>query len=223
MASIAEHAATDVRARGLSPLWACSAVAFLVVSLAVGVLAGPIHLGVGAVLTETTDRLRAEQRARVQHAVTALFAEADALDDAIPSALETIALLLRGAIEAEVKVGLKLNVREADLPQLLQSLPALRNPTVSALSLSGWVAVETIIDEPVVREIGPQLFHQTHGRFAVTGLADDLVPFLGEHLRQVEPDQRLILGDDHAPLPFRSIHGSKSPCGAFTGRRIESR
>jgi iron complex transport system permease protein len=57
MASIAEHAATDVRARGLSPLWACSAVAFLVVSLVIGVLAGPIHLGVGEVLESAAARL----------------------------------------------------------------------------------------------------------------------------------------------------------------------
>ncbi|HAB15385.1 MAG TPA: ATP phosphoribosyltransferase [Verrucomicrobiota bacterium] len=71
--------------------------------------------------------------------------------------IETLALLLQGAIEAESKVGLKMNVREANLPNLLQSLPALRNPTVSGLSQSGWVAVETIIDESVVREMIPQL------------------------------------------------------------------
>jgi ATP phosphoribosyltransferase len=71
--------------------------------------------------------------------------------------IETLALLLRGAIEAEAKVGLKMNIREGDLPKLLQSLPALRNPTVSSLSLAGWVAVETIIDESVVREFIPQL------------------------------------------------------------------
>jgi ATP phosphoribosyltransferase len=71
--------------------------------------------------------------------------------------IESIAMLLKGAIEAEVKVGLKLNLREKDLPNLLQSLPSLRNPTVSSLSQSGWVAVETIIDEPVVREMIPQL------------------------------------------------------------------
>ena len=71
--------------------------------------------------------------------------------------IETIALLLRGAIEAEVKVGLKLNLRRRDLEGLLARLPALRNPTISPLSLEGWVAVETIIDEAVVREIVPQL------------------------------------------------------------------
>ncbi|MEN9675112.1 MAG: hypothetical protein RIS76_1008 [Verrucomicrobiota bacterium] len=71
--------------------------------------------------------------------------------------VETLALLLRGAIEAEAKVGIKMNVRERDLPNLLQSLPALRTPTVSGLSQSGWVAVETILDEAVVREMIPQL------------------------------------------------------------------
>ena len=71
--------------------------------------------------------------------------------------VETIAMLLRGAIEAEAKVGLKMNVKAAQLDGLLQSLPALRNPTVSGLSQTGWVAVETVIDEAVVREIVPQL------------------------------------------------------------------
>jgi ATP phosphoribosyltransferase len=71
--------------------------------------------------------------------------------------IETLALLLKGALEAEAKVGLKMNIKHADLAKLLQSLPALRNPTVSNLSLAGWVAVETIIDEHVVRELIPQL------------------------------------------------------------------
>lgn len=71
--------------------------------------------------------------------------------------IETIAMLLRGAIEAEAKVGLKMNIREDDVANLLQSLPALRNPTVSNLSQSGWVAIETIIDETVVRELIPRL------------------------------------------------------------------
>ncbi len=57
MATVAEHAAPDVRARGLSPVWACSAVVFLLVSLAIGVLAGPIHLGVGEVLESAGARL----------------------------------------------------------------------------------------------------------------------------------------------------------------------
>jgi ATP phosphoribosyltransferase len=71
--------------------------------------------------------------------------------------IETLSLLLRGAMEAEAKVGLKMNIREAQLAALLDSLPALRNPTISHLSQKGWVAVETIIDESVVREIVPRL------------------------------------------------------------------
>jgi ATP phosphoribosyltransferase len=71
--------------------------------------------------------------------------------------IETLALLLHGALEAEAKVGLKMNIAERNLAKLLKSLPALRNPTVSRLSLAGWVAVETIIDEHVVRELIPQL------------------------------------------------------------------
>jgi ATP phosphoribosyltransferase len=71
--------------------------------------------------------------------------------------METLALLLRGALEAESKVGLKMNIAEKDLPHLLASLPALRRPTISSLSQPGWVAVETIIDEHVVRELIPQL------------------------------------------------------------------
>jgi ATP phosphoribosyltransferase len=71
--------------------------------------------------------------------------------------IETLAMLLEGALAAEAKVGLKMNVKKKNLPKLLQKLPALRNPTVSRLSQPGWVAVETIIDEHIVREIIPQL------------------------------------------------------------------
>ena len=71
--------------------------------------------------------------------------------------IETLALLLRGALEAEAKVGLKMNIARQHVAKLLQSLPALRNPTISNLSQDGWVAVETIIDEHVVRELIPKL------------------------------------------------------------------
>ena len=71
--------------------------------------------------------------------------------------IETLALLLHGALEAEAKVGLKMNIAERNLAKLLKTLPALRNPTVSHLSQPGWVAVETIIDEHVVRELIPQM------------------------------------------------------------------
>jgi ATP phosphoribosyltransferase len=71
--------------------------------------------------------------------------------------IETLAMLLRGALEAEAKVGLKMNIAEKNLKHLLESLPALRRPTISSLSQPGWVAVETIIDEHIVRELIPQL------------------------------------------------------------------
>lgn len=71
--------------------------------------------------------------------------------------IETLAMLLRGALDAEAKVCLKMNILEKNLANLLKSLPALRNPTVSHLSQEGWIAVETIIDEHIVREIIPQL------------------------------------------------------------------
>ncbi len=50
-----------------------------------------------------------------------------------------------------------MNVAQKSLPKLLKALPALRNPTISNLSQKGWVAVETIIDEHVVRELIPRL------------------------------------------------------------------
>jgi ATP phosphoribosyltransferase len=78
-------------------------------------------------------------------------------DDWKRQKIETLALLLKGALEAEAKVGVKMNIQQKNLEQLLQNLPALRNPTVSSLSLQGWVAVETIIDEHVVRELIPRL------------------------------------------------------------------
>jgi ATP phosphoribosyltransferase len=75
--------------------------------------------------------------------------------------IETLAMMLRGALEAEAKVGLKMNIERKNLEKLLQSLPALRNPTISQLSNENWIAVETIIDERVVRELIPQL--KTYG------------------------------------------------------------
>ncbi|AWI10695.1 ATP phosphoribosyltransferase [Ereboglobus luteus] len=71
--------------------------------------------------------------------------------------IETIALMLTAALEAGSKVGLKLNAPKAKLDELLKSLPSLRNPTISPLSSTEWVALETIIDEKVAREIIPQL------------------------------------------------------------------
>ena len=112
-------------------------------------------------ITETGSSLRANKLRIVDTLLSStprLIANRDAWSDPWKrQKLETLALLLRGALDAEVKVGLKLNIKQKNLPKLLQSLPALRNPTVSNLSQSDWMAVETVIDEPVVRELIPQL------------------------------------------------------------------
>lgn len=71
--------------------------------------------------------------------------------------LDTLTLLLKGALNARDLVGLKMNLRESNLKNLLEALPALRNPTISPLAQAGWVAVETVIEEKIVREIIPRL------------------------------------------------------------------
>src|SRR5262249_32591662 len=71
--------------------------------------------------------------------------------------MDDLILMLQGAMAAEGKVGLMMNVRKADLPAVLKILPALQNPTISSLSDQEWVAVNTIIDENTVRHIVPQL------------------------------------------------------------------
>ncbi len=71
--------------------------------------------------------------------------------------MDDLVLMLHGAMAAEGKVGLMMNVRKADLPAVLKILPALQNPTISSLSDPEWVAVNTILDENIVRHIMPQL------------------------------------------------------------------
>jgi ATP phosphoribosyltransferase len=71
--------------------------------------------------------------------------------------MDDLILMLQGAMAAEGKVGLMMNVGRADLPAVLKILPALQNPTISSLSDPEWVAVNTIIDENIVRHIVPQL------------------------------------------------------------------
>src|SRR3954466_5758919 len=71
--------------------------------------------------------------------------------------MDDLILMLQGAMAAEGKVGLMMNVRRSDLPAVLKILPALQKPTVSSLSDEAWVAVNTILDENTVRHIVPQL------------------------------------------------------------------
>jgi ATP phosphoribosyltransferase len=112
-------------------------------------------------VTETGSSLRAN-RLRIIDTVlesnTQLIANATAIQDAWKKTkLENIALLLKAAIEAQGRVGIMLNVRVADLPAVLGLLPALQRPTISPLSDTEWVAVNTIIEERTVRDLIPGL------------------------------------------------------------------
>lgn len=71
--------------------------------------------------------------------------------------IEQMVTLLRGALMAEEKVGLKMNVSKGNLEKVLSLLPALRKPTISDLYEDDWVAVETVIDEKTVREMVTKL------------------------------------------------------------------
>ncbi len=71
--------------------------------------------------------------------------------------IKVLVMMLNGAMAAEHKVGLKLNIEQKNLDKLLAGLPALRNPTIAQLSSPSWVAVETVIDESVARVLIPQL------------------------------------------------------------------
>ena len=112
-------------------------------------------------LTETGSSLRANKLRIVEtplYTNTKLIANKEAWKDPIKRRkIEDIALLLTSALEAQNKVGLKLNIERSKLDALLKDLPSLRQPTISPLTADDWVAVETILDEKVVREIIPQL------------------------------------------------------------------
>jgi len=112
-------------------------------------------------VTETGSSLRANKLKildTVMESNTVLIANRSAWQDAWKrQKLENIKLLLEGAMLAFGKVGLMLNVHKDSLAAVLKVLPALKRPTISELSESGWVAVNTILDEKLVRVIIPQL------------------------------------------------------------------
>jgi ATP phosphoribosyltransferase len=112
-------------------------------------------------VTETGSSLRAN-RLRIMETVlessTVFIMNRKAAEDAAKrEKAENVILMMQGAIAAATRVGLMLNVRQEDLAAVLAVLPALKNPTISALSDSDWVAVNTIIEEAVVRQILPKL------------------------------------------------------------------
>jgi ATP phosphoribosyltransferase len=112
-------------------------------------------------LTETGSSIRANNLRVVDTLLTStprLVANQQAW--AVPwkrEKMENIAMLLKGAIEARAKVGLKMNVPEARLAEVVAFLPAEKSPTVSRLADTGWVAVEVILEERQERELVPAL------------------------------------------------------------------
>jgi ATP phosphoribosyltransferase len=112
-------------------------------------------------ITETGSSIKANKLRVVDtllETTTVLIAnKASWADKAKRAKIEQIALMLRGALDAQHMVGLKFNLPRTALAAVTAALPALRNPTISQLSNEAWVAVETIIDARQSREIIPDL------------------------------------------------------------------
>lgn len=112
-------------------------------------------------LTETGSSLRANKLRIVEtilESTTRFIANKKAWEEPGKRAkIEQISLLLQGALAAERKVMLKMNIPSGSRDEIIAVLPSLHAPTVSPLDSNGWLAIETVIDETVVREIIPQL------------------------------------------------------------------
>lgn len=108
-------------------------------------------------LTETGSSLRANNLRIVDtvlESTTLLIANKDAWQDSWKQQkMHNINILLQGAIAAQEKVGLKMNVPAKALKRVLESLPALHTPTINDLSERGWHSVEVIVDEKIVHHI----------------------------------------------------------------------
>ena len=125
-------------------------------------------------MTETGSSLRANNLrivAELLQSTTRFIANEQAYADPWKKQkMDDLVLMLKGAMAAEGKVGLMMNVRKANLPAVLKILPALQNPTISSLSDPEWVAVNTILDENVVRHIVPQLKQAAGGPAASSSI-----------------------------------------------------
>ncbi len=112
-------------------------------------------------ITETGSSLKANnlrEIATVLQSTTKLHANKVAWQDPWKrEKLQSIAVLLQGALRARSKVGLKMNVPQEKLKELLDVLPAMKQPTIAQLVQSDWLAVETILEERLVRELIPLL------------------------------------------------------------------
>lgn len=112
-------------------------------------------------LTETGRSLKANKLRIVEDllaSTTRFIANAEAWKDPWKrEKIENIAILLKGALAAEGMVGLKMNLEEKNLEKIMGILPSLKRPTVSKLTLPGWIAIEVVVEESVVKRILPEL------------------------------------------------------------------
>ncbi len=112
-------------------------------------------------VTETGSSLRANKLRVIDTLLTSttrLVANKAAWADPVKrQKIEDLAMLLKGAISARSKVGLKMNVPKGKLSSILAVLPAEKSPTVNPLADSDWCAVEVVVDEKVERELVPKL------------------------------------------------------------------
>lgn len=112
-------------------------------------------------VTETGGSLRANNLRVVEELLTStprFIANKQAMGDGWKrQKMEDVVLMLRGAMAAEGKVGLMLNVEQGNLERVLDILPSMRGPTVSKLTDPAWVAINTVLEEDTVRHIIPQL------------------------------------------------------------------
>ncbi len=112
-------------------------------------------------VTETGSSLRANNLRIVDEVIqstTRFIANHDSIkDDWIRNKIDNIALMLQSCLEAEGKVGLMMNVQRSNLDAVIAILPALQTPTISQLSDPDWIAINTIVEESVVRSAIPQL------------------------------------------------------------------
>lgn len=112
-------------------------------------------------LTETGRSLQANQLRIVEDVLsstTRFIANKDSWKDPWKrEKMENIAILLKGALAAEGMVGLKMNLKKTDLPKIMALLPSLKRPTVSPLTIPGWMALEVVVHESVVKRMIPDL------------------------------------------------------------------
>lgn len=112
-------------------------------------------------VTESGSSLRANKLRIIDTVLTStvrLIANKNSFDDPWKrEKIENIAMLMRGAIQANSKVGLKFNIKKSNLPVVEKALPAMKRPTISPLVGNEWVALEIIIEESVVRTLIPEL------------------------------------------------------------------